>query len=350
MESRPQAFTVDKVCKDVAKNKYIFDHPLQRKSEQWNKGMKTLLIDSVFRGYLMDRILLAVEDKKYIIIDGVQRISTLVNYRNNGFSLGAMEVPFEDLSGKKYEELSEEYQSKIDDFQLYADILTEWTEEEIKDMFERRNNGKPLNKAQKMTVQFSSELGRKILHLMDNDFIAKTMTPAQIRNADDRLAILQILMVLSGYEYSGFDNEKDIIPFIHWLETYEKQDELIEHVDQMMTRLVEILPKKVLKKKTVVPMIVIAFDSIYGNEGLELAYMEWLDNFYKNYNQEEFKNYCGTGTTKSENVKGRLDYFKNAVDNLIPLAIPETEKTEEVEQTEDTVAATMENADTETNN
>ena len=53
---------------------------------------------------------------------------------------------------------------------------------------------------------------------------------------------------------------------------------------------------------------------IKDNKDIE-KYITWLrDDFIANYDQNEnFKAYCQSSTSSSENVKGRLEYFRNVI-------------------------------------
>ena len=326
MEYKNETVTLDALFKRISKGKYNFQHPLQRKPGQWSKEDRDKLIDSAIRQYLIDRPLVAVENDKIAVIDGIQRITYFHSYFKDEFALGELKPVIVDgveydISTKKFSEQDDVIKDLYLSFEFSMDKLLKWTYEELVDMFDRRNSGKRLSKAQKMTVYIGPDFGEKLIHLMNHEFFSKTLTPAQIRASEDRQIILQVLMVLSGYDYQGFDNEKDIPKFIGWFQD-NMDDELLQRLEGMMTKLVEILPEKMPKKKLVVPLILIAFDKVYGKARLELEFVDWLKDFYNNYsNQTEFLGYCNGGTTKPENVKGRINFFLNEANKLLPIEL-----------------------------
>lgn len=46
-------------------------------------------------------------------------------------------------------------------------------------------------------------------------------------------------------------------------------------------------------------------------------YFNWLDDFLAGYeNNEEFLQYCNSGTTSAAKVQGRFQYFRSAMHDL----------------------------------
>lgn len=43
-------------------------------------------------------------------------------------------------------------------------------------------------------------------------------------------------------------------------------------------------------------------------------YLDWMKNFIDTYNtNEQYLVFCSSGTANAENVKGRLQYFRDAI-------------------------------------
>lgn len=70
----------------IKRENIIFTHKLQRRENCWNKNQKSLLLDSLLRGYPVNPVYLVTDDKQ-AVIDGVQRLSTCYSYVNDGFAL-----------------------------------------------------------------------------------------------------------------------------------------------------------------------------------------------------------------------------------------------------------------------
>ena len=95
----------------------------------------------------------------------MQRSTTIVNFCKDGFKLKLPEylnkiqidnVCYE-INGKKFSELDEAVQDKLNASEITIFNFTDCTEWDIKEMFRRQNNGKPLSNTQKRTAIESSE-------------------------------------------------------------------------------------------------------------------------------------------------------------------------------------------------
>lgn len=80
------------------------------------------------------------EEKNHIVIDGVQRITTIKKFFNDEFSLEGLTV-FTDLNGKKFSEL-EDYKNDLENYTIRCIILRNDNKRElIQDIFARLNQG-----------------------------------------------------------------------------------------------------------------------------------------------------------------------------------------------------------------
>lgn len=74
-------------------NKYNFDPKYQRRSDVWSEEKQSFLIDSILKNYPMPPIFLhqVIESDtgatKYNVIDGKQRLSTILRFINNEIAL-----------------------------------------------------------------------------------------------------------------------------------------------------------------------------------------------------------------------------------------------------------------------
>lgn len=142
----------------------VKDPPYQRNGDVWSLEKKQLLIDSIINRYDIPKIYFHKynrEDarrtgKDYAVIDGRQRLETIIKFIDGKFPLGPDFLYLEDgkvqASGMNYSELAKNYpkiKSRFDAFSL--PIVTVETDEIelIEDMFSRLNEAVPLNSAEK---------------------------------------------------------------------------------------------------------------------------------------------------------------------------------------------------------
>ncbi|HYX28596.1 MAG TPA: DUF262 domain-containing protein [Pyrinomonadaceae bacterium] len=142
----------------------VKDPTYQRNGDIWSLEKKQLLIDSIINRYDIpklyfhryDRAEMRKTGKRYAIVDGRQRLETIVKFIEDGFELGDdfeyLEDPTIQAAGMNYSELAQQYpkiKSRFDSFSL--PIVTVETDdiELIDDMFSRLNEAVPLNAPEK---------------------------------------------------------------------------------------------------------------------------------------------------------------------------------------------------------
>ena len=167
-----------------------FTHKLQRPVGQWNPKMKSLLIHSLLSGFPVNPIYCVEENGIIYTLDGSQRTSTCISYVNNEFALskstpnislqikenGESIVKEFEIAGKKYKKLDAEVQVYLLACSLEFCTLSDYTENEVKEMFFRQNNGKPLNASQLRIVNEPDEFRDLVYTLSTHPFMDKLVT------------------------------------------------------------------------------------------------------------------------------------------------------------------------------
>lgn len=313
------------LLKDIAKNKYDFNHPLQRQSGQWNKLSMSKLIDSAIRLYpIYPALVVDNGDDAYGVIDGKQRLTIFTSYANNEFALHKSLSPVDidgteyEIAGKKFDKLDEEVKERFKsrEFQLY--IMTNATENDIREIFARINSSKGLTNTQKRTVVESEELAKVVFELKSHPVFTKITTPTQRKKDEDKDIVRQVLMLSemsSEYDFGSFRNE-DINKFIERYNgniNYGK----VETIKEAMTAL-DTAFETISVNKVTVPILLYGYYRIVKDKKGMQKWNDWVKNFIETYDtNEEYKQYCnGSGTASAEMVKGRLQYFRDAIREL----------------------------------
>ncbi len=313
------------LLKDIAKNKYDFNHPLQRQSGQWNKLSMSKLIDSAIRLYpIYPALVVDNGDDTYGVIDGKQRLTIFTSYANNEFALHKSLSPVDidgaeyEIAGKKFDKLDEEVKErfKAREFQLY--IMTNATENDIREIFARINSSKGLTNTQKRTVVENEELAKVVFELKSHPVFTKLTTPTQRKKDEDKDIVRQVLMLSemsNEYDFGSFRNE-DINKFIERYNgniNYGK----VETIKEAMTAL-DTAFETISVNKVTVPILLYGYYRIVKDKKGMQKWNDWVKNFIETYDtNEEYKQYCnGSGTASSEMVKGRLQYFRDAIKEL----------------------------------
>lgn len=120
------------------------------------------------------------------MIEGKQRITNLLRYKQDKFSLSKKLKPVEidgtvyEIAGKKFSKLDEAVQEKLMNAELQMFEMANCTEEEVREMFLRLNSGKPLNRAQKLVGIMDYSVSESLQKIMQHPFWAKTGITAGI--------------------------------------------------------------------------------------------------------------------------------------------------------------------------
>ena len=129
--------------------------PSYQRGKVWTLYQKQLLIDSLIRGIDSPKIYFDVkpdgEEDKYEVVDGQQRISTIIEFLEGEFKLN---IEFDNvgnqvIKGKDINELPRTIQKKLKKINLDVVELREYSEDEVREIFIRHQEGSPLNAAEK---------------------------------------------------------------------------------------------------------------------------------------------------------------------------------------------------------
>lgn len=145
--TKPKQWTIS-VLWDKYKKGNISLQPDFQRHFVWDKKKASSLIESILLGFPLPLIYLSEEeDGKLIVIDGQQRLTSIFAFKDNlfpgdrEFRLSSLKV-LKHLNKKRYSDLDEADQNKIDDYDIATIVISKTSGKDIKfDMFERLNSG-----------------------------------------------------------------------------------------------------------------------------------------------------------------------------------------------------------------
>lgn len=319
---------------EINRGMYNFDLPIQRRADIWKEKEKTLFIDTLLRNYPVYPALVNKhsDSKELDVVDFKQRFNAIADFANNKLKLskGLKPLVIDDveyeISGKKFEKLDEAVQSRFNNRDISIITMTDATEEEISDIFERINMGHQLSNGQKRSVVQSKEVREIIKSLAAHPFFYKVLSPAQFKNNVDREIVIQCLMLIEKNNDNNFTSfrNNDMNKFIQYYnEKYadenEKQyvDKKVENLTKALDKLNEGLSEDVKIKQVTIPMCIYGMYRMVRDSKSTSKYIEWLNDFLNNYyNNYDYLQYCSNGTSSTENVEGRLKFFKDAINKI----------------------------------
>lgn len=330
MKTASKERTLQWICNQRKKGNISFSHKLQRPIGQWSPRMKSLLIHSLLSGFPVNPIYIVEENGILYTLDGSQRTSTCIAYINNEFALskdtpnvtlqvtenGEPVYKEYEIAGKRFKKQDEEIQTTLMACSLDFCTLSDYTDNDVREMFRRQNAGKPLNGKLLRVVKESDEFSDAVYSLANHPFMEKLVTTTQRRNGTDRDLIIQTLMLIctnNENDFTSFRN-KDIDSFVADFgdNSLDKVDTLSEAMNSFDTSF-----ETIKIPVTSVPMILFSGYRIKKDKKSFSKFVELVNEFLNGYDSnEEYKQYVQSGTSSSENVRGRFDWWRDKVKTL----------------------------------
>ena len=172
-------------------------HPdFQRNEGVWSKVAKSRLIESLLiripiPAFYFD----ASDDERWLVIDGLQRLSTIRDFVSDKMHLTGLEF-LHNLEGKTYSELSISLQRRIDETEVVCYVILPGTPPRVKfDIFRRINTGGEPLSPQEIRHALNAGICTELLKsLSESDaFKAATMNGIQRRRMADMECIMRYL-------------------------------------------------------------------------------------------------------------------------------------------------------------
>jgi hypothetical protein len=141
----PTSFTVADYCDAMHRNEITVNHDYQRSDRVWPQVARSYLIETILKGFPVPKLYLYqvtdVRSRKTRkeIVDGQQRSAAIYDFYNDRFEL-SKSAENEDVKGKKYSDLDEEYQHKFLDYSINVDLFVAATPSEVVEVFRRMNS------------------------------------------------------------------------------------------------------------------------------------------------------------------------------------------------------------------
>lgn len=175
-----------------------YDIPDWQRSEVWNRAKKQRLIDSILRGWKLPKFYFIEQvGEDYLVEDGQQRLNAIWEFFSNELPLSTESSA--QFKGRYYRDLPRPIADGFDDFEIDYDVISGATDAELKEFFQRLQEGMPLTSSEKLNAVPSklTDFCRSVAH---HSFFTKTVA---IPNT--RYAHFDILTKVAAIEIEGLD-------------------------------------------------------------------------------------------------------------------------------------------------
>lgn len=229
---RKQTYTMDMYLNKMKDRDIRSDADVQRLSGQWDKGMINELVVTVLTDDYIPPIILGGKlNSQLWVIDGLQRSTSLMNYRYGNHKItsrieNAMipyyakardeegnikidengDIVWEEtefnIKNKTYEDLPEELKKKFNEYQIETVIHEGSDMKQISKLIRRYNNHTSMNTSQK-AFTYIDKFARDIRNIVNHSFFAncgKYTEKERIKGGLERV-VLESIMCMFHFEY-----------------------------------------------------------------------------------------------------------------------------------------------------
>lgn len=190
-----EQYSIFELKRKYAKDLIILDPEFQR-NDVWESQQRSELIESVLMGIPLPLFYLnETKDGKLVVVDGRQRLTTFFRFLDNKFKLQNLKI-LSNINGCFFKELDDSFQSKLEDYQIIAQVIKPPTPERIKfDIFDRVNRGGTrLNQQEMRNALYQGKATILLKKLAENNlFLEATGNSITDSRMKDRYMILRMV-------------------------------------------------------------------------------------------------------------------------------------------------------------
>lgn len=247
-ERNSTKLTISEFYDNYISKKYNFEASYQRKSDVWSEDKKSFLIDSIFKNYPIPAIFMRpIVDKngrtKYDVVDGKQRLQSIISFIEGGIPLTSYfdednfldeknKGPAENIAGKYFEEIKNEknageYIKQFWTYTLQVEYLYEENIDLVSSVFDRLNrNGEPLNRQELRNAKYANApIMKYIQTLANNEYWKDKLNRLKFERMENEEFISELLFLI--LDRQALDSKPDTLD-----QKYEQYKSDVKNLDR----------------------------------------------------------------------------------------------------------------------
>lgn len=252
MEMRRERRALDKLYK----RRDRYEVPDWQRGEVWPTDKKQRLIDTILKGWKLPKFYFQKTQEtpeEFDVVDGQQRLTAIWEFFEGELKLSEEQAA--EFGGADYRNLPDNLSDSFDDYEIEYDVITDATDEELKEFFQRLQAGLPLTSSEKLN-SVHSKLRDYCANAARNTFFSETTVISDNRHAYFDIVAKVITLELEGLD-SGLRYE-DLLKVFKANTSFSSQSAAAKRVNKVLRYLHDRFPDsfKPFRNRTIVQSVV----------------------------------------------------------------------------------------------
>jgi len=313
--------------------------PNYQRNFVWTSKQKSRLIESILIKIPLPIFYIDARDEdKWVVVDGLQRLSTIFTFMDNDFRLSNLEF-LTNLNGKKNNELERKYQRRIEDFQLICSLIRPGTPSNVAfSIFQRINTLGSVRGVQEIrNAMYIGKSTTLLIELSRSKEFIDIVTESKIKGLSKRMednAIILRYLAFKIFSYNEYDNNMntflentmDKLNQMRDIEVqaYKENFKLcMQKASVLFSEFDYTAFSKAPRNSRQNPISKVLFESIgysldkYKIEDIEENKQELANRLKEVYQDKEFIFKTSIATNNPSNVKYRFETIENLFKDVI---------------------------------
>ena len=344
------------------------DHPLQRSSGQWSEEYRDGLIGTVLKNEDIPYIVICeqiMEDViKNFLIDGIQRITTIYNYRRNAFKLGnkvenpiveyeviktdengnnlrdedgelIREIVECDIRGKYFRDLPKELQEAFDEYQIMEVKHLNCSDERIGYEIRRYNHAKNMGASQSGITYLNSNIAEEVKNITNHTFFKDVGNFTKAEKKNDTFSRIILESIMATYFLNKWKSPlKDICSFMNENIDNNMLSEFKNGLDEITCVMSEEVAKMFTSKNS---FLWFATYNKFSKLGFNTKrFIDFMEEFNKNlatkeWNGETFEELNKVSTKKKSMIIKKLQLLEEFMNEFLLISKEDLEELDVLE-------------------
>ena len=207
--------SLDTLIKRINHNEIDMNTDFQRHAELWDNRKMSRLIESILIRFPLPAFYFdASDENNWLIVDGLQRVSTMRKFvLDKKLRLTGLEF-LTDLNGKTFDKLHRQYQRRIEECPVTVYMIKPGTPEDVKySVFRRINTGGLTLNNQEIRNALAKPRDRELLEELASSECSKDMLGDLSKRMKDQELVLRF-WAFYRFDYLDPKNKKEIASFL----------------------------------------------------------------------------------------------------------------------------------------